>query len=177
MTVRFSSFPGTSLSEDDFTNGKVLFVHDSLKAEYAWDTGVALGTYLAGLKRGQILGSSCAHCRKIVVPPRVVCEWCFRPMSEYVPVQDTGVVNTFSLCYISWDMKRLQHPEIPAVIALDGASSLSPTSVVMGGILHKLGEVAPQDVYIGMRVQAVWKPEAERQGAITDILYFKPLQE
>jgi uncharacterized OB-fold protein len=30
-------------------------------------------------------------------------------------------------------------------------------------------------VKIGMRVQAVWKPENEREGAITDILYFKPI--
>jgi uncharacterized OB-fold protein len=28
-----------------------------------------------------------------------------------------------------------------------------------------------------MRVQAVWKPPEEREGAITDILYFKPLEE
>jgi len=27
-----------------------------------------------------------------------------------------------------------------------------------------------------MRVQAVWKPAEERVGAITDILYFRPLE-
>ena len=27
----------------------------------------------------------------------------------------------------------------------------------------------------GMKVQAVWKSEDEREGAITDILYFKPV--
>ncbi len=59
---------------------------------------------------------------------------------------------------------------------LDGASALSETSVIMGGIMHKLGEVEPKKVKIGMRVQAVWKPDAEREGAITDILYFKPIE-
>jgi len=43
--------------------------------------------------------------------------------------------------------------------------------------MHKLGEVDPEKVYIGMRVKAVWKPAEERQGAITDILYFKPIEE
>jgi uncharacterized OB-fold protein len=43
--------------------------------------------------------------------------------------------------------------------------------------MHMLGEVDPQAVHIGMRVQAVWKPPEEREGAITDILYFKPLEE
>ena len=36
-------------------------------------------------------------------------------------------------------------------------------------------EVDPQAVHIGMQVKAIWKPSAERTGAITDILYFKPV--
>jgi len=40
--------------------------------------------------------------------------------------------------------------------------------------MHRLGEVDPKEVKIGMRVQAVWKPAEERVGAITDINYFKP---
>ncbi|HSG43959.1 MAG TPA: Zn-ribbon domain-containing OB-fold protein [Anaerolineales bacterium] len=175
MTSRIKKFPGTSLSEKDFDEGKVLFVHDELKADYAWDTGIAIGSYLAGLKRGVILGSRCDHCHKIVVPPRTVCEWCFNPMNEFVPVKDTGTINTFSLCYVTWDVKRITEPEIPAVIMLDGASELSESSVIMGGIMHKIGEVDPQKVHIDMHVQAVWKPESEREGSITDILYFKPV--
>jgi hypothetical protein len=91
-------------------------------------------------------------------------------MEEYVPLQDTGRVNTFSLCYVTWDVQRIKEPEIPAVIEIDGASPLH-------GILHKLGEVDPQKVKIGMRVQAVWKAPDQRSGAITDILYFKPIKE
>ena len=86
-------------------------------------------------------------------------------------MKDTGTINTFSLCYVTWDVKRIIEPEIPAVIMLDGASELSESSVIMGGIMHLLDEVKPDDVKIGMRVQAVWKPEDEREGAITDILY------
>jgi uncharacterized OB-fold protein len=32
-----------------------------------------------------------------------------------------------------------------------------------------------KDVTIGMKVEAVFKPKAERKGAIGDIKYFKPL--
>ncbi len=170
MTAKIKHFPGTALSEKDFEAGKVLFSTDQLKGEYAWDTGVAIGEYLAGLKQGVILGAHCLHCRKTVVPPRVVCEWCFRPMQEFVPLQDTGRVNTFSLCYVTWDVRRIAEPEIPAVIEIDGASPLH-------GILHKLGEVDPKKVAIGMTVKAVWKPPQDREGAITDILYFKPWKE
>ncbi len=170
MTSKINSFPGTPLSEKDFESGKVLSIRDEMKGQYAWDTGIGIGAYLAGLKEGLILGSRCDRCRRTVVPPRTVCEWCFRPMSSYVPLQDTGTVNTFSLCYVAWDVQRIDPPELPAVIEIDGAS---PTH----GIMHKLGEVDPQAIRIGMRVQAVWKPAQEREGAITDIRYFKPIEE
>lgn len=164
------NIPGTSLSEKEIQERSVLSIQDNLLGNFAWDTGIAIGKYLVGLKNGVILGSYCTQCRRTVVPPRTVCEWCYRSMSEYVPLGDTGVVNTFSLCYVTWDVKRIQDPEIPAVIDLDGASPLH-------GIMHKLGEVQPDHVKIGMKVQAVWKTAAEREGAITDILYFKPIQE
>jgi uncharacterized OB-fold protein len=41
--------------------------------------------------------------------------------------------------------------------------------------MHLLGEVDPQQVEIGMKVQAVWKPAEEREGSILDIKYFKPV--
>lgn len=162
--------PGTPLHEKDFQEGKVLHNFDELQGRYAWDTGIAISRYLAALKEGYLLGGYCTTCRKTVIPPRLVCEWCFRPMDSYVRLHDTGTVNTFSLCYVTWDVQRISEPEIPAVIEIDGASPLH-------GILHKLGEVDSQQVQIGMRVQAVWKKPTERQGAITDILYFKPIQE
>jgi len=174
MTSNIKEFPGTPLSEQDFVDGKILFNYDELKGDFSWDTGVAIGTYLAGLKAGQLIGSLCTNCRKIVVPPRTVCEWCYRPIDEFVELPDTGVVNTFSLCYVTWDVKRISDPEVPAVIHLDGTSSLE-SGPIMGGIMHMLGEVDPQKIKIGMHVQAVWKSTGEREGSVTDILYFKPV--
>jgi uncharacterized OB-fold protein len=170
MTDSTQEYPGTPLSEKDFEDNKILYIHDEMQADFAWDAGIGIGSYLEALKNGFILGSYCQTCRKTVVPPRTVCEWCFRPVEKFVRLQDTGTINTFSLCYVTWDVKRIQEPEIPAVIEIDGASPLH-------GIMHKLGEVKPEDVHIGMRVKAVWKKPEERQGAITDILYFKPLEE
>jgi uncharacterized OB-fold protein len=168
MTSKINEFPGTPLSEDEFRQGKVLFNYDQLNGKYAWDTGIAIGSYLAALKDGVLIGSKCSNCRKVVIPPRIVCEWCFRPMDDFVTLGESGTVNTFSLCYVTWDVKRIPDPEIPAVIDIDGTSPGH-------GILHKLGEVEPQAVYFGMRVQAVWMPVEQRTGAITDILYFKPV--
>lgn len=169
MTVKIKEFPGVGLRESDFTEKKVLFTEWKPDARYAWDAGIAIGRYLAELKEGRIIGVRCNHCRRTVVPPRIFCEWCFRPMDEWVYLEDYGVVNTFSICYVRWDMERLEKPLIPAVIEIAGASKGM-------GILHLLGEVDPQKVRIGMKVKAVWKPAEERIGAITDIRYFKPVE-
>lgn len=167
--TKIQEFPGVGLRESDFQQRKVLFTEWVPNARYAWDAGVAIGRYLAELKEGRLIGVRCRHCRRTVIPPRVFCEWCFRPMDEWVPLPDTGTVNTFSLCYVTWDMRRLTEPEIPAVIDIDGTHP--PV-----GILHLLGEVEPQAVQIGMRVQAVWKPPEERTGSILDIRYFRPVR-
>jgi uncharacterized OB-fold protein len=154
------------LKDDDFRSG--IAVDFAVDARYAWDAGVAIGGYLEGLKEGKILGRRCRGCRRILVAPRMFCEQCFRPTDEWVEVKDTGTVNTFSLAYVTWDMRELTDPDIPAVIDLDGASPGI-------GIMHKLGDVDPGSVHTGMRVRAVWKPKEEREGSILDIAYWTPI--
>ncbi|HSJ54605.1 MAG TPA: Zn-ribbon domain-containing OB-fold protein [Anaerolineae bacterium] len=168
MTSKLEEFPGVSLRESDFQEGRTLFTEWEPNARYAWDTGVAIGRYLQELKAGRLVGVRCDECRRIVIPPRSFCEWCYKPMDDWVPLPDTGTVNTFSLCYVTWDMQYLDEPQIPAVIDIDGTR---PTV----GIMHMLGDVSPDDVRIGMRVQAVWKPPEEREGSILDIRHFRPL--
>ncbi len=168
MTVKIQEFPGVGLKESDFAEKKVLFTEWDPNARYAWDAGVAIGRYLHELKEGRLIGVRCNRCHRTVIPPRIFCEWCFRPMDEWVYLPDTGTVNTFSLCYVTWDMRDLTEPEIPAVIDIDGTRP----SV---GIMHLLGQVDPKEVKIGMRVQAVWKPAEERTGSILDIKYFRPV--
>jgi uncharacterized OB-fold protein len=163
-------YPTTGLKEAALTGGEVVTVAGAPEARYAWDAGVAIGRYLAELKNGRLVGRVCHQCRRTLIPPRMFCERCFRPTDDWVYVQDTGTIKTFSICYVTWDMVRLEQPQIPAVIDIDGASRGM-------GILHLLGEVDPAQVHIGLRVQAVWKPAAERSGAITDILHWRPLGE
>ncbi len=168
MTAKIEKFPGVYLRESDFEEKRVLFNEWSPNAQYAWDAGVAIGRYLAELKEGRLMGVRCNRCNRTVIPPRNFCEWCFWPMDDWVALPDTGTVNTFSLCYVTWDMQYLTEPEIPAVIDIDGTRPLV-------GIMHKLGDVDPDDVKIGMKVQAVWKPPEEREGSILDIQYFRPV--
>lgn len=170
MTTKITQWPGTGLSTRDIEDGSVLTVKYKPRAEYAWDAGVAISRYLEELRAGRLIARSCRQCERILLPPRMFCEECFRPTDSWVYVEATGTVNTFSICHVRWDVVRLEKPQLPAVIHVDGASPGM-------GILHLLGEVEPHDVHIGMRVQAVWKDPSEREGSITDIRYWKPLGE
>lgn len=168
MSTETHVFPTNGLSQSDLDQQRVITVAWNPRAEYAWDEGVAIGRYLQGLKDGKLIGRVCRKCRRRLIPPRMFCEQCFRPTSQWFEAGDTGSVKTFSLCYVTWDMIKLERPQIPAVIDIDGASPGM-------GIMHLLGEVEPKDVHIGMKVKAVWKPPDQRVGAITDILHWKPL--
>jgi uncharacterized OB-fold protein len=155
-----------SLKDRDFREA-VGAVDWEVDARYRWDTGIAVSEYLRGLRRGVILARECRRCGRVLVPPRMFCEQCFRPTDRWVQVRDTGTINTFSICYIRWDMQPLEEPELPAVIEIDGAAEGT-------GFLHLLGEVRPDDVAVGMAVEAVWKPPDQRTGSILDIRYFRP---
>jgi uncharacterized protein len=160
---------GTPLDDEALRQGKAFTVGYTPKLRYAWDTGQAISRYLAELKEGRLIARSCRKCERVMIPPRMFCERCFRPTDEWVYVKDTGKIFTFSLCYVSWDVRRLKQPEIPAVIEVDGASSGM-------GILHVVKKITPEKVRIGMAVRAVWKPKRERTGSVTDIAYWAPIK-
>ncbi|MBE8540316.1 OB-fold domain-containing protein [Geoglobus acetivorans] len=160
---------GHGIEAEDIKEGKVTHVEDHTDIRYQFTAGQAISKFLNGLKEGKILATKCNKCRRVMVPPRMFCELCYRPIDEWVELEDTGTVETFSISYIDPDARPLDEPEIVAVISIDGASPKM-------GILHKLGEIEPDSVYIGMKVKAVWKPPEEREGMITDILYWKPIE-
>jgi acetyl-CoA C-acetyltransferase len=155
---------GHALSDAEFRAATGAVEH-AVDARYEWDAGVAIGGFLDGLRAGRILGRECRGCERVLVPPRMFCERCFRGTDAWVEVEATGVVQTYSVCHVRWDMEPLEPPELPAVVAIDGSD---------GGLLHKLGEVSPDELRVGMAVEAVWRPEPERAGSILDIAYFRP---
>ncbi|MDQ7819484.1 MAG: Zn-ribbon domain-containing OB-fold protein [Armatimonadota bacterium] len=165
---------GTPLSDEEMARASVASWTPAL--EYAWDAGEAISRFLAGLRDGRILGVRCRACGRTVTPPRVFCELDFRPMDEWVELPDTGTINTFSICYITWDMKPLRRPQIPAVIEIDGTSPRGGFLHLIGGVRGRTVEEIRRQIAVGTPVRAVWKPAARRTGAITDILHFAPVK-
>ena len=169
MSGKVKYFPGKELGPEALDNGEVLITRYIADLKYDWASGVAVGRFLSELKNGKIIARKCKKCERILVPPRMFCEDCFRDTDEWIFLKDTGAINTYSVAHVGTDAHRLSEPLFVAVISIDGASELM-------GFLHLLGEVEEKDIKIGMKVQAVWKPEIERVGSILDIKYFKPIQ-
>lgn len=170
MSQKITSYPGHEITPEDVKEGKYLDVVYKFEPKYSWAAGVAISRFLDELKEGRIIARKCMNCKRILVPPRMYCEQCFRPTDEWVQIKDTGSVNTYSISHVGTDARRLKTPILVAVIDLDGATPGM-------GILHNLGEVEPSKIKVGMKVKAVWKSSSERQGSILDIRYFKPLGE
>ena len=165
---------GTPLRDVHVQGGMVSLERWEPKLEYRWDTGVAIGRFLEGLREGKILGVRCDRCHRTVTPPRAFCEWCFKSMDAWVELADTGTINTFSICYITWDMQPLEVPQVPAVIEIDGTSPRVGFLHLIGALRAHTVDGIRKEIRVGQRVRAVWKPAAERTGAITDILHFTP---
>ncbi len=126
--------------------------------------GLAGEKFFRTLKdEGKILGTYCPHCDHTYVPAAVFCERCLGKLDDWIDMGTTGDVVTYTVLNVALDGSPLEKPEIIAFIRFGD-----------GGLIHHLGEIEPEQVEIGLIVQAVLKTASKRTGSILDIKYFKP---
>ncbi len=141
--------------------------HGDMPTKGRYTAGIAGERFFREIKeRGQFLATVCLDCDITYMPPRLYCEECFSQLEEWAEVGSWGHVHTFTVVHRDLDNEPLSEPRILAFVTLDDTD---------GGLVHYLDEIEPEDVYLGMRVEAVLKAEDERQGSITDIEYFRPV--
>jgi uncharacterized protein len=146
----------------------VKYVDSNVHLPYHYVAGDYRAKYLRALKDKKILGSKCSKTGKVFVMPIPSSPESFAPCTEFVEVPDRGIVTTFCVVNIPVIGRSLEIPYVAASVALDGAAI---------SIFALVQEVKATDVRMGMRVEAVWKPDGERQGDHEDILYFRPTGE
>lgn len=146
----------------------VKYIDSNVYLPYHYVAGDLKAMYLRALKDKKILGSKCSKTGKIFVPPIINSPESFAPADEIVEVPDRGTITTFCVVNIPVIGRSLEIPYVAASVALDTAAI---------SIFALIQEVKPEDVRMGMRVEAVWKPDGERQGDHEDILYFRPTGE
>jgi uncharacterized OB-fold protein len=126
--------------------------------------GLAGEKFFRTLKdEGKILGTYCLHCDHTYVPAAAFCERCLAKLDSWVDVGTIGDIVTYTVLNIALDGSPLEKPEIIAFIRFGD-----------GGLIHRLGEIEPEQIEMGLMVQAVFLPTSKRTGSILDIKYFKP---
>lgn len=132
---------------------------------YRRSVGGAVGAFLAGLARGEILAARRADGR-LVVPPGDA-----DPVEDLVPVTPVGTVRSWTWVDDPPPGAPLDRPFGYALIELDGADTCLLHLVDMDGADVR-GAGGPGPLRTGLRVRADWR--AERTGSIRDIRAFVP---
>lgn len=131
-----------------------------------YTAGVAGEKFLRTIqKEGRLLATVCKGCGEEFLPPKIFCPFCLAELKEWKEVSPRGKVETFTISYRDIEGTPLEKPEIFAFIRLGKR----------GGLIHKISDIPPDKVKIGLKVEAVFKPLAERKGSILDIEYFRPV--
>ncbi len=143
----------------------VWIYHGQIYIPNPYSAGAVGSRFLIALRdKKKIMGTRCPTCNRVYVPARSSCKDCFGQLDEWVEVSDKGTLLTYTICHEANCVQPVAVPIVYGIIQLDGADN---------GFVHMLGEIEPEQLRIGMRVQAVFKEK--REASILDIRYFKPL--
>jgi uncharacterized OB-fold protein len=125
-------------------------------------------SHLRALGEGRLQGQRCPSCRKVYVPPRGACPTCGVPTNEDVPLPGTGTVTTFCVVNVPFAGQHVKPPYVAASVLIDGAD-IAFQHLVLG--------CAPDEVRMGMRVRAVWKPRDQWTTSMENVAHFEPAGE
>lgn len=150
-------------SVDDLTNWK-----GHMEADYRYTAGPIGDTFFTLLQEDEtFVANTCPDCGQTYLPPRLYCEDCFVEIpEEFEEVPGTGTVGTYTVARIDTNERQLDEPRVLALVEMDGADT---------SLLHEI-DVEPRAVATGMRVEPSFKPSDEREGRLTDIAHFEPVE-
>jgi uncharacterized protein len=124
--------------------------------------------YLRGLADGKLLGQRCPACNKVYIPPRGACPTDGVPTEDEIELPDRGIVTTFCIVNVPFLGQRIKPPYVAAYILLDGADI---------AFLHLVLGCKAEEVRMGMRVEASWKPCDQWGTTLENIDHFRPTGE
>ncbi len=150
---------------DIFENVEPMVHESRINVPYHWWAGDTASRFFIDLRDSQkIMGTHCSKCSKTYVPPRKTCPTCFTPNDEWREVAPQGTLLSYTVVRRHQASLPKKPPIIYGLIQLEGADT---------AVLHIIDELKPEDVKIGMKVQA--KFSSQRKGTMFDIEYFRPV--
>ncbi len=157
---------------DDKVDGdqaaEVTLLRTPVSLDYDYSAGQSASRFLRGIKEGRLLGQRCPVDGRVYFPSRGSCpQHAVTFGEETVELSDKGTIVTFSIVRVPSANIPLELPYITVNVLLDGADTI---------LMHVLDAELDQ-VHMGMRVQAAWKPREEWTTSTANILYFQPIDE
>ncbi|MFX0184616.1 MAG: Zn-ribbon domain-containing OB-fold protein [Candidatus Hodarchaeota archaeon] len=140
-----------------------------MQADYLYPSGNAGDKFFKHIKQNEtFLATKCPKCVKILFPPRLYCEDCFEeiPDGNWVEIPATGTIRLFTIATINAHGKKMETPRIVALIDVDNTDGAT------------LGIIRTEDIhrdFSGMKVKAVFRPKAQREGTLKDIVYYEEI--
>jgi len=117
-------------------------------------------------KEKRLYGIRCPDCRRVYLPPRLVCGNCWTEMNEWVALENKGKILARTTCYytlINNDTGiRRPTPFVLALIRLNGADTT---------FNHFVETDDPSLVRLGKEVEIVFVDELK--GDMSDIRFFR----
>lgn len=139
-----------------------------IRLDYDYSVSESETKYLTEIAEGRILGQRCPACAKVYMPPRGACPTDGVTLAEFVELPDRGMVTTFCVVSVPFLGQKIEPPYVAAYVLLDGADI---------AFQHLILGCPADEVRMGMRVEAVWKPRDEWTTSLENIDHFRPTGE
>ena len=139
-----------------------------VELDYLYAASPEESAFYRALEEGRLIGQRCPVCQKVYVPPRSACPVDGVATTDEVELSDRGTVTTFCIVNVPFMGQKITPPYVSAYVLLDGADI---------AFLHLILDIPAEEVRMGMRVEAVWKPREEWGTTIENISHFRPTGE
>lgn len=104
-----------------------------------------VGDFIDYLEKGELAATKCVSCERIFFPPRADCPWCPDSSIEWVKIEGTGKLITFTKVHYGPTGFEDDTPYTLGLADFDG--------IKVFGRISK--DVAEEDINVGMEVKAV----------------------
>lgn len=143
-------------------------VRTPARLDYTFTAGDATTRFLKGITEKKIVGQQATSTSKVYVPPRGADPELGATTPIEVEVAQVGTVTSFCVVNLQFYGSAMEIPYTSALILLDGADL---------SIMHLIQEIPADQVRVGMRVEAVWRDDADIEPTLESIKWFRPTGE
>jgi hypothetical protein len=146
----------------------VAMITTPVRLHYEHTVSPGESRFLRALADGRLVAQRCPACGKVYIPPRGACPTDGVPTADEVELPDHGIVTTFCVVNVPYPGQRVAPPYVAAAVLLDGADI---------PFQHLILGCEPDEVRMGLRVRAAWKPREEWGTTMENIDHFRPTGE